>query len=159
MIHFIGRLEERCMSAAARHLPRCAPYLRRYQRVVRYLIAGSIAAAVNLGTLYFFTDILDVWYLFSSVLSFLVTFFVSFALQKFWTFRDKETKGIHTQGLLYFALALANLAVNSALLFFFVEVLRIWYLLSQVFAAGLIATATFFIYRNFIFKRADSAIP
>ena len=57
-------------------------------RIVRFLISGSSAAGINLGTLFVLTHFFDVWYLLSSVVAFSVSFFVSFTLQKFWTFND-----------------------------------------------------------------------
>lgn len=121
------------------------------RRIAKYLVSGGTATAVNLAAIYFFTDILRVWYLFSSVLSFIIGFAVSYTLQKFWTFSDPTKDENHRQKALYFIVALINLGVNTLLMHFFVETLHLWYLLAQTISAGTIAIASFFVYRNFIF--------
>lgn len=127
--------------------------MRRYAQILKYLISGGTAAAVNIGSLYIFTDFFKWWYLFSTVVSFILAFFVSFLLQKFWTFQDKETDGVHKQLSMYFVVGLINLALNTALMYFCVDILHVWYILSQFIVTGLIAILSFFVYKHFIFAK------
>lgn len=129
---------------------RAAAYLQRYQELLRFAIAGGAAVAVNLTALYTFTDILDIHYLLSTVLAFLVAFVASFSLQKFWTFRD-HSKGLHRQLPLYLAMQGANLGLNTLFMFILVRYFHIWYLLSQVLISLLLAFISFFINKRFIF--------
>ena len=46
------------------------------------------------------------------------------------------------------------LAVNTGLVYLFVELFGIWYLFSQILAGILIATVNFFVYKKFIFKHS-----
>ena len=64
----------------------------KYKRPIKYLIAGGTAASVDLSLLYFFTDILKIWYIISACLAFSVAFFVSFFLQKILNFKKKKKK-------------------------------------------------------------------
>lgn len=124
--------------------------------LIRYIQSGSAAAAVDLSLLYVFTDILGWWYLLSATVAFIFALVVSFLMQKFWTFRNKERSGgvMAFQGSLYVTIALVNLGLNALLMYFFVDVVGLWYLLSQVISAILIAFSSFFVYRHFIFKPA-----
>src|SRR3989344_1493750 len=97
MIHTLHEFEERCIRLAETLFPWSGPHLRKYQRLLRYLAAGSCAAVVDFVFLYVITDILGVHYLLASILAFLVAFVVSFTLQKFWTFQDHSTDRVHTQ--------------------------------------------------------------
>ena len=45
-----------------------------------------------------------------------------------------------------------NFFLNIGLMYFFVDTLRVWYILAQVISGGLIAMLNFIIYRNFIFR-------
>lgn len=121
------------------------------QRLVRYLISGGTGAAVDFGLLFALTDWLGLWYLASAVIAFVVAFGVSFVLQKLWTFRDRATDRVKRQLAFYLAVALANLVLNTALVFVFVEYAGLYYLFAQFLAAGLIAVSSFFIYRRLIF--------
>ncbi len=152
MIRSLRACEEWCFSAADRLVPRYAPELRRRARFFRYLAAGGTAALVDFIFLYFFTDMAHLHYLWSSVLAFIAAFFVSFFLQKFWTFQDDSVEKVHSQVAVYLAVAVASLLLNTALMYLFVDVFRLWYMAAQFTASGLLACATFFVSRDFIFR-------
>lgn len=130
----------------------------KHKRPIKYLIAGGIAALVDLSLLYFFTDILGVWYLSSACLAFVVAFFVSFFLQKFWTFRDSNKEQMYKQMGAYLAVALTNFALNAALMYIFVDGFKIWYMLAQFVISGLIACQSYFVYNFFIFNRGSRSV-
>lgn len=140
------------MGISERLFPWCVPHLRRYQRLLRYLVSGSIAAVVDLGLLYIFTDLFLIHYLVSAIFAFLITFFVSFTLQKFWTFQDSNTDRVHIQVTIYFLVALGNLIINTALMYLFVDIILMWYMAAQFLASGLLACESFFISRHFVFN-------
>ena len=129
-------------------------FLRKYKQIIKYLIAGGTAALVDLALLYFLTDILSIWYLISASLAFIIAFFVSFFLQKFWTFRDSNKEVIYKQMGVYLGVALINLALNAALMYVLVDGFKIWYMCAQFMASGLIAFESYFVYKIFIFNQA-----
>ncbi|MEK7169916.1 MAG: GtrA family protein [Patescibacteria group bacterium] len=157
MIHHLRTWEEKVVVLAGQICPPALPYIRRYQRFFRYLVAGGTAAMVDLGLLYIFTDFFLIHYLWSAIWAFIVSFFVSFLLQKFWTFQNTETDRMHVQMTVYFLVAVANLALNTLLMYLFVDYFHIWYVLAQVLASGLIACESFFISRHIVFKRRVSS--
>ena len=120
-------------------------------KAVRYIVSGGTAALVDLGLLYIFTDVFGWWYLTSAVVAFILAFFVSFFLQKFWTFKDGSKDRIHFQLIIYLTIALVNLVVNTLLMFVGVHYLGLHYMLAQFIVAGLIACSSFFLYRRFVF--------
>jgi putative flippase GtrA len=127
-------------------------WVKKYEQVFRFLLAGGIAFAVNIVVLYLFTDILGIYYLISTVWAFLISFGVSFLLQKFWTFQDGSRDRFHIQLPLYLGMQVANLGLNTVLMYAFVEYLHIWYLFSQVIIAAGIAVSSFYINKTYIFK-------
>jgi len=126
-----------------------------HSKIARYIISGSIAALISLGILYMLTDVFGVWYLFSSTAAFVCAFFVSFLLQKLWTFKNAHTHDISRQLLLYFLTALVGLSANAIFMYVLVSIMEVWYMLAQVFSSGSIALATFFIYGNVVFNHAQ----
>jgi putative flippase GtrA len=122
-------------------------------QIVRYIISGGTAAFVNILFLYIFTDIFGWWYLMSAVVAFLFGFAVSFGMQKFWTFRDHSTDNVHVQASIYLIVCIANLLWNTFLMYMFVDIFGMWYILAQIFAGGIVALSSFFIYRKFVFKK------
>ena len=124
-----------------------------YTKIIRFLISGGTSTGVDLAFLFFFTDVLGIWYLASAVAAFIIAFFVSFGLQKFWTFRDHSRDGMHAQAGIYFLVASGNLIFNTLLVYLFVERFGSHYLLAQIVASLIIAGESFFVYQKFIFHR------
>lgn len=156
MVRFFLFCEERCLAIVDRHFPRLGPPLRRYHRVIKYVIAGGTAATVDLGLLYLLTDIAGFHYLVSATLAFVVAFVVSFTLQKFWTFGDETRDRMHVQATVYFVIAVANVGINAGLMYLFVSVFGIWYFLAQIIAGAAIACYNFLIYRRFVFHKRQT---
>ncbi|MCR4281293.1 MAG: GtrA family protein [Candidatus Kaiserbacteria bacterium] len=129
--------------------------VRKHQQIFRYLIAGGLAFAVNIIVLYVLTDVLHVYYLFSTVAAFLVSFLVSFTLQKFWTFQDNSRDQLHLQLPLYLTMQVVNLGLNTALMYALVEYLHIWYILSQTIITTILAVIVYIINKKYIFKQTS----
>jgi len=123
-------------------------------KLVRYLFSGGTAAVTDLVLLYVFTDICHIWYLVSSVLAFLVAFGVSFVLQKFFTFQDHGTEGMHRQAMIYFAVTSTNLVLNTGLIYLFVQYTGMNYIIAQIVTSILIAIESYLVYQAFIFKKS-----
>ncbi len=119
--------------------------------VVRYVISGGTAAVTDLVLLYVLYHYFEIHYLISAILAFIGSFFVSFILQKFWTFKNHEEK-THKQAVMYLGSSLFGLGLNTLLMYIFVGYISIPVIISQIFAGILVAFCTFFISRNLVFK-------
>lgn len=116
-------------------------------RVLKFLISGSFAAAINVVVLYIATEYGGMWYLHSAILSFSIAFIASFLLTKFWMFEHTSVTGSHVQAPLHLGVAIVNLGINTLLMYALVDGLAIWYVFAQVLAAVIIAFESFFAYR------------
>lgn len=134
------------------------PQIIKHKRPIKFLIAGGTATAIDLLSLYFFTDILGIWYLFSACLAFTVAFFASFFLQKFWTFGDNDKERMYRQMSVYLAVALTNLLLNAIIMFILVDGFKIWYMAAQLMASGLIAGESYFVYKILIFNKSGLTV-
>ena len=114
-----------------------------WRRVFRFGVAGTFAAAIDLGAFYLLTYRAGVWYLYASVFAFGVAFIASFLLQKFWTFADRSVERAHRQAGAYLALQLANVVVGMAILYIFVRVFGPWYFIGQCLALLVRAALTY----------------
>jgi putative flippase GtrA len=125
------------------------------KKFVRFLVSGGIGAGVNIVFLYIFKELFSFWYLYASVLSFLVALIVSFLLQKFITFRDFSRHLLPRQTTVYALTALFNLGLNTGLMYVFVDICSMHYLLAQVVTMALIAIESYFIYQHYIFIESE----
>lgn len=122
-------------------------------QLVRFAASGTIAALVGLFSTYVLTDIAGLWYLLSSFLAFTFASATAFTLQKFWTFKEKSTDRLHVQAIQTLALALFNLAFNTAGMYMLVDLLHLHYLVAQCLIYGIIGVLDFILYRFVIFRR------
>lgn len=122
-------------------------------RIVRFIASGAVGAATDLFLLWFLTRIAGVWYLISAIVAFILSFIVSFFMQKLWTFKDKKTERIHIQAGGYLLITLLNLLLNTALVYAFVQYLSLHYLVAQILASIILAFESFFAYRKLVFKK------
>ena len=127
--------------------------------IIKYLISGGSTAIVDLLILNFL-DSLGLHYLISVNIAFIFAFFMSFTLQKYWTFNDAKVTKTHHQMSVYFVVSVCNIFLNSLIIHFLLQwnIIPLHFILrpvviSQILASGLIAFESFMIYRYFIFKK------
>jgi len=130
---------------------RPARRLASMAQVVRFLLSGGSAAAVQLALFYLFTDLLGVWYLLSTSVAFVLGFFVGFLLQKYWTFGHRHTALVGRELALYAGAGALNLTLNAAAMYLLVERLHLPHMASQVIVSGGLAAVSFLFYRAVIF--------
>ncbi|MHB1086411.1 MAG: GtrA family protein, partial [Minisyncoccota bacterium] len=129
-------------------------------RLARFVISGGTATAVNLGTLFVLTHFFGVWYIYSSIAAFAISFFVSFALQKLWTFGNRDLGTVHLQATKFLTVILVALGINTTLIYAFVEYMHVHYLIGQLVSGLFIAVINYFSYKHLVFSepRANTAI-
>jgi len=149
-----------------RYFPRIYQLCFCYRVYTKYLFAGTTAGVTDLVFLFVFIEFFHFHYLVSVILAFLLAFWVSFALHKFWTFRDHSFDGITTQVVHYFVLAGSNLVLNTLLMYFLVDIVAlratgvtaatpVVYLSAQIVTSLLLAIESFLISRFFIFHKGN----
>jgi dolichol-phosphate mannosyltransferase len=125
-------------------------------KVIRFLVSGTTAAAVNVGTLFVLVHYLGVYYLIASILAFLTSVALGFTLQRFWTFRDRASGPIHRQFAGYAVVTTMNLGINTIVVYVLVEYAGVWYLLAQIAGGLLIAVTGYLAYHFFVFTPASA---
>jgi len=136
-----------------RYTPGAYRLANKNKMLVKFGLSGAAAASVHFSLLYILTDIVGVWYILSTSVSFIVAFLVSFFLQKFWTFRDNTRNRIKKQMGVYFIVGVVNLLANTSGMYLLVDLVGIMYIIAQFIVGLVIASGTFFVYRYIIFGR------
>ncbi|HRH26905.1 MAG TPA: GtrA family protein [Parcubacteria group bacterium] len=123
--------------------------------IIRYLISGGTSASVNIGLFSVLHYYFKIHYILSNIFAFVVAFFVSLVLQKFWTFQDHSTENIHMQGLFYLFSSLFGLGLNTSILYVSVDVIGVKPIVGVIIAGVLTAMCTFQINKKYIFKSRE----
>ena len=138
-----------------RRFPACFCYCRDKKSVVKFFISGTLASSVDLLFLFIFHGLFDLGIVLSTSISFLLSFLVSFYLQKLWTFRDADEKKMPRQLVLYLLNSFLSLNLNGFGMHVLATQFGIWYLLSQVIVNLILGSLNFFIYKFIIFRHDD----
>ena len=132
--------------------------IKAYARIIRFIISGGTGSVVNLSVLFVLVHFFSWYPVYASIASFISSFFVSFTLQKLWTYKnyDKSTAG--TQMFTFFAIALFNLGLNTLMMYGWIEYSSVHYLAAQIITSGLIAIESFFLYKHFVFHPTSEPV-
>lgn len=122
------------------------------QQLLKYLIAGGTAFAVDYFGFILLFYALGLPIIASNTLSFLAGFFTSFFFNRGWTFKaDKKYKwAAHHQLAAYLLLSLANLLASNLIVYALHLIMPA--VIGKFIAAGMIACWNFIIFRAVIFK-------
>ncbi len=118
---------------------------------LRFGFVGASVSIAHLALVYLLTDIVGVWYLYSTIISYSIATIINFFLQKFYVMRHMDVAGTHIQFVKYVLLALVCLALNTFGMYMLVHMLGILYLYAQVLVIGGLTIFTFFVSRTYVF--------
>ena len=127
----------------------------RLGQVVRFCIAGAASVSASYATIYSLTEYLEVWYIVSAVVGFVLNTGLNFILQKHWVFRDKEARMVGRQFVIYVAMTIFFLIGNTISLYLMVQTLHMWYVKAQIILTVIISILSFIISGQ-IFKSSQT---
>lgn len=120
----------------------------------KYVTVGFIATTLDFGLLYLFVEFGHLFYLAAAICSIAIVLWISFSLNKFWTFQNFEKRYFQQFGK-YIVSHLLALGVALIILTILVQFFGLWYLFAKVFATGGAAIVNFLLIQKFIFKRSE----
>lgn len=106
--------------------------LSRLWEIVRFCIAGAAGVIAYYAVLYYLTEYLKLWHVYSAVVGLVVNQAVNFVLQKYWTFKNTDAKEAPRQAAQYFLMGAILSLANILLLYLFADMLHIWYMGAQI---------------------------
>lgn len=108
--------------------------MNRKEKIVEFIwfsALGGVGVGIGYLILFILTE-LKLWYLWSSVIGYVVNVLVSFLIHKFHTFKEQKNSDIAMKQIsLYFLVAIIFFGTNTGLLYFLVNICDIHYLTSQ----------------------------
>lgn len=116
----------------------------------RYTVTGLLAAGIEYSLLIILTELAELWYIVSNSIAYFAGFWVSFLLNKFWSFKSKGN--FYRQLLLYIILFGINLVLTNGIMYFLTSIAGIPYMISKVFVMGCVVLWNFVIFKKVIYK-------
>ncbi len=121
--------------------------------LTKFILAGGSVAVFHLIFMYVLTSIFMLWYIASAIVSYSCAIILNYILQKKLVFVDTDSP-THAKGrqfTLFTITALTHLAINTLLLYIFVNTFGVHYLLAQAIILIFLSLGTYCINRYFIF--------
>lgn len=121
--------------------------MKLIKQIVNFLFVGGTAFIIDYVLLFAFTELLNINYLISSTISFLISLIYNYILSMILVFRvDKDSNKVKNF-LIFVILSIIGLILNTIIMYIGVDIIKIHYLIVKLFA-----TAIVMIY-NFISKK------
>jgi len=134
------------------NFPRLYEFGQKNKSIIKFIIAGGLAGGTDLILLFVFHGLLKIEIVLSTSSAFILSFLVSFGLQKFWTFRNYCQDKVVQQLFLYIINALLGLYLNGLGMHLLVNKYALWYILAQIIVNLFLAVMNFIVYKFIIFK-------
>ena len=111
----------------------------------RYTLVGGLAFVVDLVLLFVLTEYAHWHYLVSATL-------VNYILSTQWIFRSSKIKNKKIEFILFGLIGVIGLGLNNVLLYFFTDLIGLYYMLSKLITAVLVYAWNFLGRRYFLFN-------
>ncbi len=105
---------------------------------IRYFFVGGVAAVVNIGMLFIFTDVCHIYYLVSNIISFTLGLIVNYILSKLLVFQDKVSLSASKEFIIYAIIGVVGLGIDTWLMSIFTDTFNIYYMLSKIISTLLV---------------------
>ena len=122
------------------------------KRIIKFCLSGGVGVGLYYITLYCLIEFMNVWYVASAVIAFVINQVANFILQKLWTFENADTKAVHIQAVRYISMALSFLILNTASLYVLVDLIHVPLYVAQVLLTFILSVLSYFITAK-IFKK------
>lgn len=114
----------------------------RFWEVFRFLAVGGACFLLEYVLLYVLTEYAGLMYLYSSAIAFTVSLIVNYILCVFVVFHAQHQS--EKQMILFIVTSLMGLGINQLVMWFFVEIIGIWYMAAKVVASAVVMVWNYF---------------
>ncbi|MDR3137278.1 MAG: GtrA family protein [Tannerellaceae bacterium] len=120
-------------------------------QLLRYTFVGGFAFAIDFGLLWFFTEILDFYYILSASISFVAGLFVNYFISTKWVFNKGKVLNKKLEFIYFGLIGAVGLILNDVLIWVLTDFVSVNYLVSKIITAILIYLWNFFARKYFLF--------
>lgn len=120
-------------------------------QILRFGVVGVLAFIVDYGILYLLTEHVHLYYLLSSIISFLISLVVNYILSIKWVF-DVQKKQTVKDVVIFAILSTIGLLINSLVMYLSVELFSIYYMIGKIIATFIVMVWNFITRKIFVEK-------
>lgn len=112
-------------------------------QMIRFGIVGALAFCVDYGLLLLFTEVFGIYYLASSMMSFVFSVIFNYILSMKFVFTRKKESSAKKEFLIFLILSVIGLGINQLVMWFMVEKMEVFYAITKIFATGIVMVWNF----------------
>lgn len=125
---------------------------RVIRQFVKFAIVGAIGTVIDIGILYFLHEIVGLNLYLANAISFSCAVVSNYTWNSIWTFGDQERE--HSRQLVQFiVISVVGLILSSVLLFFFHDIMGLYYLFAKCLAILIVLFWNFSANRYWTFRQ------
>lgn len=122
-----------------------------FKQILKFGVVGGLAFLIDYSLLFICTEYLNIYVLYSSVISFSVSVIFNYILSTKWVFNANGNKTIK-DFIMFLILSVIGLALNQLIMFIGVEKLDIYYMLVKIMSTAIVMVYNFITRKIFIEK-------
>ena len=107
-------------------------------QLFRYTFVGGIAFIFDFCSLAILTEYLNIYYLISAAIAFLIGLTVNYYLSISWVFQKRSVKSKQMEFILFALIGIVGLALNEFFIWFFTEIISVHYLFSKIISTAFV---------------------
>ena len=109
----------------------------RMLEIIRFCFVGGVSFLMDYAILFALTEFVGVYYLYSSAISFSITVVFNYWLCVIYVFKGAGKQSAR-QAIIFFGTGAIGLLLNQFCMWFFVDVVGLYYMIAKIFATAIV---------------------
>ena len=126
-------------------------------QIIKFGLVGFLCFFIDYGIMVFLTEIAGVHYLLSSGISFTVSVIVNYILSLTYVFETENGNRVK-EFVIFVVLSVIGLGINQLLMWFCVDILGIFYMISKIGATAVVMVYNFVTRKVVLEKKTENTI-
>lgn len=122
------------------------------KQILKFGIVGGIAFIIDYALLYICTEYLNIYVLYSSIISFSISVIFNYIMSIKWVF-DVNHKQTYKDFTIFIIFSVIGLGINQLIMYLGIERLHIYYMLVKIASTGIVMVYNFITRKIFIEKK------
>lgn len=122
------------------------------KQILKFGIVGGIAFIIDYTLLYVCTEYLNIYVLYSSIISFSISVIFNYIMSIKWVF-DVNHKQTYKDFTIFIIFSIIGLGINQLIMYLGIEKLHIYYMLVKIASTGIVMVYNFITRKIFIEKK------
>lgn len=122
------------------------------EQLLKFGVVGGIAFIIDYLVLFTCTEFLGIYYLVSSLISFLISTIFNYIASIRWVFDVNQEKSKQKNFVLFLVFSVIGLGLNQIIMWFGVDILHVYYMLVKIGATAIVMVFNFITRKIFLEK-------